>query len=75
MHDSFDSWYDAQYPALTGFGLWLRGGEPNILDPGEYLHRPARILIARLSTYHDVAESFTHRLLYRIAANIDGLYQ
>lgn len=70
----YKSWYERAYPELTGYGSWLRGGEINTLPPAEYDARPFRVLFARLSTYHDVATSFTHHLLYQIAAGIPGVY-
>jgi radical SAM superfamily enzyme YgiQ (UPF0313 family) len=39
-----------------------------------YGRRPFRVLFSRLSTYHDVAESFTHPLLYTIARSIPGVF-
>jgi radical SAM superfamily enzyme YgiQ (UPF0313 family) len=72
-HD-FSQWYDRTYPDLTGHGLWLRGNEGNTLDPEEYKSRPYRILIARLSTYFDTAESFSHKILYRIAARLGTVF-
>lgn len=70
----FADWYERAYPHLAGYGLWLKGDEPNRLDPAEYDKRDFRILFARLSTWSDTVESFTHRLLYQIARNIDGVY-
>ena len=63
----FLDWYDRTYPSLTGHGLWLRGSEINTLPSSEYDKRPFRVLIARLSTYYDTAESFSHKVLYQIA--------
>jgi hypothetical protein len=72
-HD-FSQWYDRTYPDLTGHGLWLRGNEGNTVDPEECSSRTFRILIARLSTYFDTAESFSHKILYRIAARLDTVF-
>ncbi len=71
---NFSSWYEQNYPSLSGSGLWLRGGEPNTLPASEFDNSPFRILIARLSTYRDTADSFTHKLLYQIAASIPGTF-
>jgi radical SAM superfamily enzyme YgiQ (UPF0313 family) len=66
-HSSYSDWYERAYPGLTGHGLWLHGNEINTLPAAEYGLRPFRILIARLSTYYDTAESFSHKVLYQIA--------
>jgi radical SAM superfamily enzyme YgiQ (UPF0313 family) len=71
---NYTRWYEENYPALSGRGIWLRGDELHRLDPEEFERRPFRLLIARLSTYRDTAASFTHRLLYRIAAQQDGIF-
>jgi radical SAM superfamily enzyme YgiQ (UPF0313 family) len=67
-------WYDSVYPSLTSLGLWLRGGEINTLPPEEYDKRPFRVLFARLSTYSDVASSFTHSYLYQLASGLSGCF-
>ena len=72
MVSNFNEWYQKSYPELTGFGIWLRGGEFNTL-PFQENKNKYRILITRLSTYRDTAESFTHKLLYQIAVN-NGFY-
>jgi radical SAM superfamily enzyme YgiQ (UPF0313 family) len=72
-HD-YTPWFEKSYPELSGYGLWLRGGELNTLPPAEFEARAFRVLIARLSTYRDTADSFTHKLLYQIASRIDGVY-
>lgn len=68
------AWYESVYPELTGYGLWLRGGEANTLPADEYEKRPFRALFVRLSTYADVASSFTHHLLYRAAASVPDVF-
>jgi radical SAM superfamily enzyme YgiQ (UPF0313 family) len=70
----YSSWYEKRYPALSGFGLWLRGGELNTVPASEFERRPFRVLIARLSTWRDTADSFTHKLLYQIVSRIDNTY-
>lgn len=67
-------WYETVYPSLTGLGLWLRGGEINTLPSKEYVDRQFRVLFARLSTYSDVASSFTHSYLYQLASEIPGCF-
>lgn len=64
----YSQWYEHHYGRLTGHGLWLRGGELNTLPAREFEARSYRFLITRLSTYRDTSESFTHTMLYAIAA-------
>ena len=71
---NYSSWYERIYPHLSGYGLWLRGGEINTLAPSEFDARQFRCLITRLSTYRDTADSFTHKLLYQIASKIENVY-
>ncbi len=71
---NYQDWYASAYAELTGFGVWLKGGEMNALPKEEYAKRPFRILFTRLSTYVDVADSFTHSFLYQIAAGLPGIY-
>lgn len=67
-------WYRAHHPELLGAGLWLRGGEPNTLPAAEFDARALRVLFARLSTYFDTGYSFTHQLLYQLAARLEGVF-
>jgi hypothetical protein len=71
---NYSSWFEKNYHLLGNYGLWLRGGEINTLEPLQFDVRPVRTLVARLSTYRDVADSFTHKLLYQIISRIDGIY-
>jgi radical SAM superfamily enzyme YgiQ (UPF0313 family) len=74
--------YERFHSDLTGLGLWLRGDEPNRMPLpdglADGLKGPSgpsfRILFSRLSTYADTAGSFTHPMLYAIAAGIQGVY-
>jgi radical SAM superfamily enzyme YgiQ (UPF0313 family) len=70
----YAEWYKTIYPRLTGSGLWMRGGETNTLTPEEYGCRPFRVLITRLSTAEDTAESSTHKLLYALIKSIPGAF-
>jgi radical SAM superfamily enzyme YgiQ (UPF0313 family) len=72
--DSFEGWFRSVYPELRDGGLWLRGGELNTLPRCEYDRRTLRVLFARLSTYDDTGYSFTHQLLYQIAAELEGVF-
>lgn len=68
------SWYDGIRGKLSGNGTWLRGQELNTLPETEFYNRGFRVLFARLSTYRDTAGSFTHRLLYQIAKDMEGIF-
>jgi radical SAM superfamily enzyme YgiQ (UPF0313 family) len=68
------AWYRATHHELLGAGLWLRGGELNTLPASELDARTLRVLFARLSTYFDTGYSFTHQLLYQLAARIEGVF-
>ncbi len=70
----YQNWYEAHYPKLIGQGLWLRGGEINSLSSEAYASRDYRVLFTRLSTYFDTGYSFTHQLLYQLAAGLEGVY-
>ncbi len=65
----FTPWYETNGHRLTGGGVWLRGCGWNLLPPSAMRDRPFRLLIARLSSYYDSVDSWTHRLLYAIAAS------
>lgn len=70
----FEQWYAASRHDLVRGGLWLRGDEPNRLPRGEWDRRDYRVLLTRLSTWEDTTESFTHRLLYGILADVPGIF-
>ncbi|MBF0493907.1 MAG: hypothetical protein HQL28_02100 [Candidatus Omnitrophica bacterium] len=74
MKYDHSKWYDDNYHKLIGGGIWLRGGEINTLPKEEYAKRPFRVLFTRLSTYRDTSASFTHELLYGIAADIPEIF-
>ncbi|MEW6057110.1 MAG: radical SAM protein [Bdellovibrionota bacterium] len=71
---NFHDWYEGIYPELTAQGLWLRGEEINTLPVQEYEQRAFRALFVRLSTYFDTGYSFTHQILYQIAANTPDVF-
>ncbi len=71
---SYQDWYEAAYPRLSGQGLWLRGGEINSLPAEAFEGRDFRVLFTRMSTYFDTGYSFTHQLLYQLAGRLDGVY-
>jgi radical SAM superfamily enzyme YgiQ (UPF0313 family) len=71
---SYAGWFERAFPRLSGHGGWLRGKGLNLLPPDEYEARPYRVLIARLSTAIDTAESMTHGMLYAIARDVPGIF-
>jgi radical SAM superfamily enzyme YgiQ (UPF0313 family) len=70
----YESWYQEHYHEMTNAGRWFDGRGINVLGPSLWDARPYRVLIVRLSTARDTAESFTHQLLYQIAASCDGVF-
>lgn len=68
------AWVERHRRALSGRGLWLRGGEPNTLDPAGFGAARLRVLIVRLSEYGEVAAGLTHSLLFQLAAGVEGVY-
>lgn len=74
MEKTFNEWYEKNYASLSGYGIWLRGGELNTCEPHEFESSEYRILISRLSSYRDTSDSITHKVLYQIAKNITGTY-
>lgn len=71
---NYRQWYQNTYSELHRAGLWLRGGELNTLALSEYDSRQFRMMLVRLSTYFDTGYSFTHQILYQLAANTPGVY-
>lgn len=67
-----ESWFALNRHKLHQNGVWLQGQEPNTLPYGPDYE--LKVLIARLSHYHDVAASITHSWLYQLAAAVAGCY-
>jgi len=67
-------WFEQHRHLLTGNGNWLQGGEPNCMPPELAETSALKVLIARLSAYHDVARGITSAFLYQLAAAVDGTY-
>ena len=67
-------WYGNNYHLLSLAGLWLKGGEPNTMDPELFSQAKVRFLICRLSTYRDVSTSISHSLVAQIAQEVDGVF-
>ena len=45
-----------------------------MIPPSRWDDRPLRVMIARMSTYLDTSESFTHPLLYQALADLPEVY-
>lgn len=67
-------WYEENYHLLSLAGLWLKGGEPNTMDPPLFHQAEVRFLICRLSTYRDVSISLSHPLIAQIAQEVEGVF-
>src|SRR3972149_9266164 len=67
-------WYENNYHLLSLAGLWLKGGEPNTMDPELFKQAEVRFLICRLSTYRDVSASISHSLVAQIAQEVEGVF-
>jgi len=68
------SWYEEHYHEMSGSGRWFRGNGINIVAPEEWEKRRWRVLVVRLSTARDTQDSFTHQLLYQIAAECENVF-
>ncbi|HET6203770.1 MAG TPA: radical SAM protein [Planctomycetota bacterium] len=53
---------------------WLLGGEAGTQAPEEWDASAVRVLVVRLSTYRDVADSMTHPLLAQLAREVEGTF-
>jgi len=67
-------WYDQNYYLLSLSGLWLKGGEPNTMNPSLFSQAELRFLICRLSTYRDVSTSISHSFVAQIAQEVEGVF-
>lgn len=70
----YEAWYRRNFAQLRHAGLWLRGGELNTLPAQECERRELRVLFTRLSSYEDTGYSFTHQILYQVAADVPGVF-
>jgi len=52
---------------LSGRGLWAHGHEIGSCNPASWDNAPLRLLVARLSTYRDVALSTSHQIVAALA--------
>jgi len=67
-------WIEAHRRTLPLGGAWLLGGEPNLQPAGQFASARLRVLIARLSSYHDVAAGITHSFLWQLAKDVPGTF-
>ena len=67
-------WYEKNYHLLSLAGVWLKGEEPNTMNPASFYQAELRFLICRLSTYRDVSVSLSHSLVAQIAQEITGVF-
>ncbi len=70
----YESWYREHYHEMSDAGRWFNGNGINVLSPAAWHGRIYRVLIVRLSTARDTADSFTHQLLYQIAVGCEGVF-
>jgi hypothetical protein len=59
---------------LVQNGLYYSGNEFNTLDESKYGSSDFKVLICRLSTYRDTAQSFTHPILYKLITGIENTF-
>ncbi len=67
-------WYEAHRREMTNGGVWFLGGEPGTQPPSAWDGAELRVLIVRLSGYHDVATGVTHSYLYQMARDVEGVF-
>ncbi|HOT26685.1 MAG TPA: radical SAM protein [Candidatus Ozemobacteraceae bacterium] len=67
-------WYESHRAEMTNDGVWFLGGEPGTQSPAAWAGAKLRVLIVRLSGYHDVATGITHSYLYQMARDVDGVF-
>lgn len=72
--DDIVQWYEAHRAEMTNDGLWFLGGEPGTQPPSAWDGANLRVLIVRLSGYHDVATGITHSYLHQMARDVDGVF-
>lgn len=67
-------WYETHRAEMTNDGVWFLGGEPGTQQPSAWDGASLRVLIVRLSGYHDVASGITHSYLYQMARDVEGVF-
>lgn len=68
------SWFETHRFDMSGNGNWFLGGEPNTICVDSAENASIKVLIARLSAYHDVARGITHSFLYQLAASVKNSF-
>ncbi len=68
------AWIEQHRRKLTQGGVWLLGGEPNLQPASQFSKAAVRVLIARLSSYHDVAAGITHSFLWQLTKEVDSTF-
>lgn len=74
MKKDYLDWFEKNYHELSGCGLWFRGGELNTFDADDFDRSDYKILISRLSTSRDTADSITHKIIYQLARGVCGTF-
>jgi len=59
---------------LSGNGLFYSGKEFNTAEASGFEASGLKVLICRLSTYRDTAQSFTHPALYKLISGIEDCF-
>jgi len=59
---------------LSGNGLFYSGKEFNTGEASDFESSGLKVLICRLSTYRDTAQSFTHPVLYKLISGIEDCF-
>jgi len=70
----YAAWYQRHRARLTDRGQALDGGEPGRAGGMSFEAARFRLLICRLSSYADVRESITHRMLFHAARQVPDVY-
>ncbi len=71
---NYREWFLKNRHKLTHFGISFSGQEMGLSRQEEFLSSQYKVLVCRLSTYHDVSLSFTHGILHNIFSSIEGVF-
>ncbi len=67
-------WFERNRYRFYRGGLWLLEGEIGFENEINFQDAMLRILLVRLSTYHNVVNSYTFSLLKELSKRVDGVY-